>query len=71
MLFPILVGAETPVGALSVQAGVPAGCGAAAALVHVHTVSRSVFLEAVPTRQADGGEVGGGVVQHPPHGRTA
>lgn len=69
MVFTVLIGAEALVGALSVQAGVPAGD--ATAFVDVHTVSRSVFLKATLTRQADGGEVGGGVVLQPPHGRTA
>ncbi len=72
MVFPVLVGTDAPVGALSVQAGVPAeGAAPAAALVNVHTVSRSVFLEAVLTRLADGGEIGRGVVQQPPDCRTA
>lgn len=71
MLFPVVIGAEAPVGALRVQAGVPAGGAAATALVDVHTVSRSIFSEAVPTRQADVAEVGGGVVQQPPHSGTA
>lgn len=71
MVFPVLVGAEAPEGALSVQAAVSAAAAAASALINVNTVPGSVFLEAGVTRQADGGEVGGGVVQQPPYGRTA
>lgn len=70
MVFPVLVGADAPVGALRVQAGVPAE-DATAALINIHTVSRSVFLEAVLTRLAGGGEVDGRTVQQPPRGRTA
>lgn len=72
MLFSVLVRAEARVGALSVHAVVPAGGAAApAALVNIHTLSSCVFLEAFLTRQADGAEVGGGVVQQPPHSRRA